>query len=100
MTDHRTSEPCAADRVPRRVIDAIAREHARPTYDDGHTDCFFAGLFLVAFEALLNDDEALGRLRYAYLNSPPHAPKHTDAGRRAHIRAGLVAALQPGEVAA
>lgn len=88
------SEPrCAADRVPQRVIDAIANEHNRSRHDDGHTACFYAGLFLVAFDALLEDDEAMSRLRHAYLTSPPHGAHHEQPARLAHMRAALVAAL-------
>lgn len=93
VPSHSESRSCAADRVPRRVIDAISREHNSSTHDDGHTDCFYAGLFLAAFDALLDDEEALHRLRRGYLTSPPHGVKHEPPAQAAHMRAALVAAL-------
>lgn len=84
---------CAADRVPQRVIDAMIKEAARSTYDDGHTDCYYAGLLLVALDALLEDDEAMSRARWAYLNSPPHAITHDKPARLTHMRAAFRAAL-------
>lgn len=46
---------CASERVPRAAIDAMVRESGAPRHDDGHTDCYYAGLLLAALPHLATD---------------------------------------------
>lgn len=51
-------------------------------------------ILTAALDGVLEDDEAMSRARYAYLNSPPYAANHDDAGRLAHMRATIRAAFE------
>ncbi|PTL55736.1 hypothetical protein [Paraconexibacter algicola] len=48
MTDRR----CKADRFPPQVIDAMVRYAAEPVDDDGHTDCYYAGMLDAALRVM------------------------------------------------
>lgn len=58
---------CVADRVPQGAIDAAVRAAANPTHDDGHADCFYAGILLAAWPhlALADSQAEVDRLQRA-----------------------------------
>jgi hypothetical protein len=43
---------CAAELVPQAAIDAAVLAASKPVHDDGHTDCFYAGILLAAWPHL------------------------------------------------
>ena len=51
-------ETCANDSldpwIPADAVEAMALAAATPVHDDGHTDCYYAGLLRAAIPALLN----------------------------------------------
>src|SRR3954466_9461315 len=46
---------CAAELVPQAAIDAAVLAASKPVHDDGHTDCFYAGILLAAWPHLQRD---------------------------------------------
>lgn len=44
--------PCISDLFPQAAITAMVHESGAPRYDDGHTDCYYAGLLLAALPHL------------------------------------------------
>jgi hypothetical protein len=49
---HLQGKGCAADLVPQAAIDAAVLAASKPVHDDGHTDCFYAGILLAAWPHL------------------------------------------------
>jgi hypothetical protein len=47
------SDSCIAERYPPEVITAMVAMSARPVHDDGHTDCYYAGLLDAALRAFI-----------------------------------------------
>lgn len=48
-------KPCASERFPQAALNAMIRESGAPQHDDGHTDCYYAGLLLAALRAIADD---------------------------------------------
>lgn len=51
---------CAVHDFPQVAIDAMVAAAAKPAHDDGHTDCYYAGLLVAAWPHV---NDALMRLR-------------------------------------
>lgn len=43
---------CVSALVPQAAIDAAVLAGSKPVHDDGHTDCFYAGILLAAWPHL------------------------------------------------
>lgn len=90
MPDHPS---CIADRFPRAAIDAMMQEAARPVHDDGHTDCYYAGLLAAALPHLVTEETVEDALA-AYFEWT-YRP---DSDAPQAMRAALAAALSTEEV--
>jgi hypothetical protein len=54
--DQPTMAPCASDLFPQAALDAMVAESGTPRHDDGHTDCYYAGLLLAALPHLITGE--------------------------------------------
>jgi hypothetical protein len=51
-------DTCAKDSldpwVPAGAVEAMSTAGANPTFDDGHTDCYYAGILRAAIPHMIN----------------------------------------------
>jgi hypothetical protein len=85
------AQRCAADRFPQAALDAMVRMSARPVHDDGHTDCYYAGLLIAALPHLVTDE--MVERGAAAIHSGHGCTCRL--GAKGDARAVLVAALAP-----
>jgi hypothetical protein len=70
---------CISDRFPRAALDAMIHAARSPGHDDGHTDCYYAGLLAAALPHLLTEGMvARGARAFAEGFSNPSHPCRTN----------------------
>jgi hypothetical protein len=88
---------CISDRFPRAALDAMVHAARSPSHDDGHTDCYYAGLLAAALPHLVTDEMVERALDGWDVAEPiSRSFDRTDFDRQV-MRSALLAALCHGD---